>query len=126
MIPMKAESRTNIHALCQKHELTDEQYQDICHLFEVEYNGIFMDKHKVESEKRDLERKLENVKEVLKQQGQRYNAQIMSVFYLLGSLQKMGTHHEKDVAIRFLRQTLDDLLDKNGDRLSWDQDLLPF
>jgi hypothetical protein len=77
---------------------------------------------------RELERKLENKQELLNQSCQRFNAQLMSVFYLLGSLQKMGTHHEKEVAIRFLRQTVSDLLQKGGDRLEWDQELfdIPF
>jgi hypothetical protein len=77
---------------------------------------------------RELQRKNENLQEVLKQSCQRFNAQLMSVFYLLGSLQKMGTHHEKEVAIRFLRTTIGDLLQKGGDHLEWDQELfnIPF
>ena len=127
MIPMKASTKTEIHQLCQRHGLSDEQYRDFCHLFEVEYNTMVMDNDKLQRDKRDLELKNERAHEVLKQTSNRYNAQIMSVFYLLGSLQKMGTHHEKEVAIRFLRQTINDLLDKDcGDRLSWDQDLFPF
>jgi hypothetical protein len=126
MIPMKATTRTAVHQLCQQHGLTDEQYRDFCNLFETEYTEMAIDLDKARREKIEVDRKNERAHEVLKQTGERYNSQLMSVYYLLGSLQTVGTHHEKEVVIRFIRQTLNDLLDKGGDKLSWNQDLFPF
>lgn len=83
-------------------------------------------KDQIERDKRDLEKKHENLKEVFKESGERHKAKLMSVYYLLGSIRKMGTHHEKHVAVGYLQSTVDDLV--KHDNLSWDQDLfsLPF
>jgi chromosome segregation ATPase len=77
---------------------------------------------------RDLNAAIENQKEIMKEMGTRYRNKLMSVYYLLNTIKKMGTHREKEVAVNYLLQTVDDLI-KGEDHLSWDQDLfrnLPF
>lgn len=71
--------------------------------------------------------KHENMKKVMEEMGKRFRAKLMSVYYLLGTIKKMGTHREKEVAVGYLQQTVDDIVN-NDDRLSWDQDWfnLPF
>jgi predicted RNase H-like nuclease (RuvC/YqgF family) len=73
------------------------------------------------------QQKHDNMKEVMAEMGQRFRAKLMSVYYLLGTIKKMGTHREKEVAVGYLQQTVDDLVKDEGG-LSWDQDLfnLPF
>jgi cellobiose-specific phosphotransferase system component IIB len=36
----------------------------------------------------------------------RHNAQLRSIFYMLEELSKVGTHHEKEVVIRYIRQCI--------------------
>jgi hypothetical protein len=92
-------------------------------------NAELWDKFYVlEREKRDFDSKTEKFKKILLEQGTRSRNKLMSVYFLLGTIKKMGTHHEKAVAVSFLMQTVDDLV-KGEDHLSWDQDLvndLPF
>lgn len=81
-----------------------------------------------ERKERDLNSAIENQKEIMKEMGTRYRNKLMSVYYLLNTIKKMGTHREKEVAVNYLLQTVDDLI-KGEDHLSWDQDLfrnLPF
>lgn len=82
---------------------------------------------KLKHEAFKADQKHENMKEVMKQMGERFHSKLMSVYYLLGAIKTMGTHHEKEVAIRYLQQTVDNLV-KDQDGLSWDQNLfnLPF
>lgn len=73
------------------------------------------------------EQRHQNMKKVMEEMGQRFKSKLMSVYYLLGTIKKMGTHHEKAVAVGYLQQTVDDLVKDEGG-LSWDQDLfnIPF
>lgn len=78
----------------------------------------------------NLERKVFNQENIIKEQGYRFKSKIMSAYYLMGAVAKMGTHREKEIAIRFIQCTLDDIV-KGSNDLSWDQDFfrtddLPF
>jgi predicted nucleic acid-binding Zn-ribbon protein len=76
---------------------------------------------------RQAEEKQTNIKKVMEEMGARFKSKLMSVYYLLGAIKTMGTHHEKEVAIRYLQQTTDTMIKDEGGP-SWDQDLfnIPF
>lgn len=83
--------------------------------------------HALKHEAHKAEQKHENQKKVMAEMGTRFKAKLMSVYYLLGTIKKMGTHREKAVAVGYLQQTVDDLVKCDND-LSWDQDWfnIPF
>lgn len=94
----------------------------------AERDNLRSAKNAFDRKERDLTKAINDQKEIMKEMGTRHRNKLMSVYFLLNTIKKMGTHHEKEVAVRYLMQTLDDLI-KDGDGLSWDQDLfrdLPF
>jgi hypothetical protein len=82
----------------------------------------------VSHENGKLKEAIENREKIMKEMGERFHAKLMSVYYMLGTIKKMGTHHEKSVAVGYVMTTVDDLL--KNDPLSWNQDWfenhLPF
>lgn len=59
----------------------------------------------------------------------RFNAQLLSIYYLLGAVHDSGTHHEKQVIIMYLKMVLQKLINEYDplpipDDIS--RDLLPF
>ena len=77
------------------------------------------------NEKRELERKLERQETFNKALAKRYNAQLMSVYYMLEAVEKTGTHRQKETVIMFQKVVLQNLI-QNGDPLPFHQDELPF
>lgn len=73
----------------------------------------------------ELQRKYENGQKAYKDAYERFNSQIMSVYYLLDMISDAGTHHEKRVVITYLKGILQKRL-HNGDPLPLNTDLLPF
>jgi predicted nucleic acid-binding Zn-ribbon protein len=83
--------------------------------------------HTMKCDARRAEDQHANMKKVMEEMGTRFRSKLMSVYYLLGTIKKMGTHREKELAVGYLQQTVNDLVN-NQDNLSWDQDLfnIPF
>lgn len=97
------------------------------HAWQSEYRAARAEVERVKSERdridRDFKAKTEKFQKILLEQGVRSRNKLMSVYFLLNTIKKMGTHREKEVAVSFLMQTVDDLV-QDGGNLSWDQDLL--
>jgi hypothetical protein len=83
--------------------------------------------HTLKCEARRDEEKHVNMKNIMEEMGARHKSKLMSVYYLLGTIKKMGTHHEKEVAVRYLQQTVDDIVKSEND-MSLNQDWfnIPF
>lgn len=61
-----------------------------------------------------------------KESGTRHRSQLMTAHYLIEQVKCMGTHHEKEVACRFLLAVIDNLI-KDGDSIPLEQpEYLPF
>ena len=122
-----AGTQEKLFRLCTDLGISEDNYREFRKIIEDENESMFNVTQTIERERRDLIKKVDNLKEVLKQQGERSKAKLMSVYYLLDALKKMGTHREKETAVRFLQQTVDDLV-KGHNEMSWDQDLfeIPF
>jgi hypothetical protein len=90
---------------------------------ELAHDGV----NSLKAEARRSDDKNANMKKVMEEMGARFKSKLMSVYYLLGTIKKMGTHREKEVAVGYLQQTVDDMVKSDND-LSWDQDWfnIPF
>lgn len=60
-----------------------------------------------------------------KESGTRHRSQLMTAHYLIEQVKNMGTHHEKEVACRFLLVVIDNLI-KDGDSIPLEPEYLPF
>lgn len=78
----------------------------------------------LESRKDEAERKAVLWDRWYKEIFSRHKSQLQTVYYSLEQLAAVGTHHEKEVVIRYLRLLLDGFMKQ--DSLPFDQDLLPF
>jgi predicted metal-dependent RNase len=109
----------------------EDHAKDIVRQFEIKSDQVttlIQSNNTLYHEKRKLETSIENKDKIMKEMGERFHAKLMSVYYMLGTIKKMGTHHEKSVAVGYVMTTVDDLL--KNDPLSWNQDWfgnqLPF
>lgn len=123
---MTVATQQTLFEFCTENGISEDNYRNLLKIVDSEVSSMDKANSEMNRQKRELERKHENLKEVFKESGERHKAKLMSVYYLLGSIRKMGTHHEKHVAVGYLQSTVDDLV--KHDNLSWDQDLfeLPF
>lgn len=85
---------------------------------------LFAENRRLAAEKDEAERKSVLWDRWYKEIFARHKSQLMTVYYSLDKLAQVGTHHEKEVVIRFLRMTLEGFMKE--DTLPFDQDLLPF
>jgi predicted metal-dependent RNase len=108
---------------------TEQQAQSLVSIFALRGDVITelrLSNNTIEHENRKLKTSLENKEKIMKEMGERFHAKLMSTYYMLGTIKKMGTHHEKAVAVGYVMQTIDDLL--KNDNMSWNQDWfdMPF
>lgn len=123
---MTQNTKERLFKYCTELQISEDTYEDILRIMQDEVDSQDKANYEMLRVKRDLEKKAENMKKVIEEQGIRFRNKLMSVYYLLGTIKKMGTHHEKEVAVRYLQTTVEDLIRHDG--LGWDQDLfeLPF
>lgn len=71
-------------------------------------------------------REIEAMKDWAKRVTDENNAKLMAIFYSLDTLRTCGTHHEKSVVLTHLMATIDRMLNKENEGLSYKNDDLPF
>lgn len=113
--------------ICTDGGVPENVFEEIKIYFNQEQDKTRSEMNELRAKNRELERLRDNQKQIIKEQGERFKSKIMSAYYLMGAVAKMGTHREKETAIRFIQCTLDDIVKGHND-LSWDQDLfnIPF
>ena len=71
-------------------------------------------------------REIEAMKDYSKRVFDENNAKLMAIFYSLETLKSCGTHHEKRVVLTHLMATIDRMINKDNQGLSYSNDDLPF
>lgn len=113
--------RVNLVDVTLQRDELDEQYKNA-----IKDRNAWQSEYRAgRSEIERLKQRIDKHSEVIKEMTDRNRSQLMSVYYLLGAIKKMGTHREKETAVNFLQCTVEALV-TTGDQLPWDHDRLPF
>lgn len=92
---------------------------------EQEIKKLYADIRRLDAEKDEAIRKARQWENYHTERGIRERSRHMTTYYMLEKLSSVGTHHEKEVVIRYLRMVLEGYT-KEGDSLPWDTGDLPF
>lgn len=71
-------------------------------------------------------RQAEAMKDFGKRLNEENNAKLMAIYYSLDMLATCGTHHEKNVVLVHLKATIDRMINREFNGISYKNDDLPF
>ncbi len=92
---------------------------------EQEIKKLYADYRALQAEKDTVERQVRKWEQYYEETKTRERSRHMTTYYMLGKLSSVGTHHEKEVVIRYLRMVLEGYIE-HGDTLPRDYNDLPF
>jgi predicted RNase H-like nuclease (RuvC/YqgF family) len=74
----------------------------------------------------DLSSQIMSIQQEWTSKSSRHTSQLESIFYMLEQLSRVGTHHEKEVVIRYIRQCIHAYIKRDSLDGYGDPDQLPF
>lgn len=91
---------------------------------EKKIGELYAEIRKIDAERDEAVRKALLWDNWYKELYSRHESKLKTVYYLLEQLEKVGTHHEKEVVIRYMRMLLEGFMKQ--DSMPWERELFPF
>lgn len=96
--------------------MTTEQNELLDQIIEKDkkINELYADIRKLQASEDEARRKNIRWEQHSEEVGEQNRSRLMSVFFLLDRLAEVGTHHEKEVVIRFLKLTIEGFVNRSS------------